>query len=526
MSHLGTVSRTNAAEPAPTPGGPLLLPMQCLIRPGNRVTKVYCLSLEGEQHAKRSRQTPGLPDYSVLALLGRGAYGTVYLVRERTSGSRYALKAIENARLRNRSALSFVHAVNFEDENKRVQTEFQILWRMAHPNIVRFYSCIESPTHTCLVMEHIHGVTLRQTMHQLSIDEASGSPPGTTFQMTAEEGIVDDECTYNSQSSYPSTGAGAGLAAWSVSTATSSFCWSRFRTETLQHWFAELARAIEHCHECGIAHRDIKPDNCMLDFGHGGHLKLIDFGLASLSSEAWSSESFSNEQQFELQQVELDEDASQLAAERRQMPQCISTRVLVVDDDSIAASITTATLRAMGFDTLVASNESSVQEMLAHNLNLGRDPSQGSVSLMLLKLNIEAIGALHSPLAQIMHHARQAAVPVVVLCADERMVGVAQCLALGAASYLQTPLLANVLTRKTISDIMLHPPSSLPPAATKEALEHETMPQVRAESTPPKLPPATSHPGRYENLSLVGTPFYMAPENLDGRHPVTRADDW
>jgi calcium-dependent protein kinase len=39
-----------------------------------------------------------------------------------------------------------------------------------------------------------------------------------------------------------------------------------------------LLSAIEHCHERGIAHRDIKPDNIMV--AESGEIKIIDFGVS------------------------------------------------------------------------------------------------------------------------------------------------------------------------------------------------------------------------------------------------------
>lgn len=44
---------------------------------------------------------------------------------------------------------------------------------------------------------------------------------------------------------------------------------------------AQVAEALHFLHENGIIHRDIKPDNMLLD--GEGHLKLSDFGLATLS---------------------------------------------------------------------------------------------------------------------------------------------------------------------------------------------------------------------------------------------------
>ena len=45
--------------------------------------------------------------------------------------------------------------------------------------------------------------------------------------------------------------------------------WARF-------YIAELSLALEAIHSMGYVHRDIKPDNMLLDAG--GHLKLADFG--------------------------------------------------------------------------------------------------------------------------------------------------------------------------------------------------------------------------------------------------------
>ena len=50
-----------------------------------------------------------------------------------------------------------------------------------------------------------------------------------------------------------------------------------FSEEVTQFFMAEAAQAISSVHALGYVHRDIKPDNMLLD--SRGHLKLTDLGL-------------------------------------------------------------------------------------------------------------------------------------------------------------------------------------------------------------------------------------------------------
>lgn len=58
-------------------------------------------------------------------------------------------------------------------------------------------------------------------------------------------------------------------------------CLERFKKEVVQHFAGEIINALEYLHCMGIAHRDLKPTNILLDENY--HLKLVDFATVKIS---------------------------------------------------------------------------------------------------------------------------------------------------------------------------------------------------------------------------------------------------
>lgn len=48
----------------------------------------------------------------------------------------------------------------------------------------------------------------------------------------------------------------------------------------------QLCEGLEHAHQNGIVHRDVKPGNIMIQTGGELHARILDFGIARLSDQS------------------------------------------------------------------------------------------------------------------------------------------------------------------------------------------------------------------------------------------------
>lgn len=112
-----------------------------------------------------------------------------------------------------------------EEFVRRFRNESKVIAVLDHPNVVKVYDVNFTGAEQYIVMEYIDGITLRQYIsHQ-----------------------------------------------------------KRLRWKDAVHFVTQILRALEHAHENGVIHRDIKSQNIMLL--RDGTIKVMDFGIARFARE-------------------------------------------------------------------------------------------------------------------------------------------------------------------------------------------------------------------------------------------------
>ncbi|EOA16628.1 hypothetical protein CARUB_v10004801mg [Capsella rubella] len=148
--------------------------------------------------------------YEVGRTLGEGTFAKVKFARNTVTGENVAIKIM---------AKSTILKHRMVDQIKR---EISIMKIVRHPNIVRLYEVLASPSKIYIVLEFVTG------------------------------GELFDRIVHN----------------------------GRLEENESRKYFQQLVDAVAHCHCKGVFHRDLKPENLLLDAN--GNLKVSDFGLSAL----------------------------------------------------------------------------------------------------------------------------------------------------------------------------------------------------------------------------------------------------
>jgi serine/threonine protein kinase len=215
-------------------------------------------------------QSP-LGDFCILREIGRGGMGVVYEAIQLSLGRRVALKVLPFA-----AALDGKQLQRFHNEARAAAL-------LHHPNIVPVYAVgCERGVHY-FAMQLVEGQTLAvlidQLRHLTGLVPVVGSDVATLRGGTAA-------LTHFAPPATPADGAAATAKVAAQTTAPQTRRPGRdpgfFRTAA--RLGCQAAEALQHAHDLGVVHRDIKPGNLLLDAR--GDLWITDFGLAQLHCDA------------------------------------------------------------------------------------------------------------------------------------------------------------------------------------------------------------------------------------------------
>ncbi|KAL4075839.1 kinase-like domain-containing protein [Scleroderma citrinum] len=181
--------------------------------------KHRCLQQLGRKESGflRLRRTRlGLDSFRTVKVIGKGAFGEVRLVQKTDTGKIYAMKTLRKEEMLKKDQ----GRLSFKDL-AHVRAERDVLAESNSPWVVQLFYSFQDAQTLYLIMEFL--------------------PGGDLMTMLIK--------------------------------------YDTFSEDVTRFYMAECVLAIEAVHKLGFIHRDIKPDNILID--KDGHIKLSDFGLST-----------------------------------------------------------------------------------------------------------------------------------------------------------------------------------------------------------------------------------------------------
>lgn len=159
-----------------------------------------------------SRPTfPSIKDFDIIKPISKGAFGSVFLAKKRTTGDYYAIKFLKKSDMIAKNQVT------------NVKAERMILMSQTDsPFVTKLYYTFQSKDYLYLVLEYLNG--------------------GDCSALIKVIGSLPEDWTRN--------------------------------------YLAEVTLGLEYLQSRNVIHRDLKPDNLLID--QNGHLKLTDFGLSRI----------------------------------------------------------------------------------------------------------------------------------------------------------------------------------------------------------------------------------------------------
>ena len=153
--------------------------------------------------------------YKIGNLIGQGSYGKVYEALDEERGQLIAVKVIDKKRLNSFSS-------NSNSSISSIESEIEILSKLNHKNIIKYYGSLQSKNHLKIFLEYCEGGSIAKML-----------------------------LNYKS-----------------------------FTENIIRKYTKEMLEGLEYLHAHNIIHRDIKGANILVD--RNGTCKLSDFGGAKI----------------------------------------------------------------------------------------------------------------------------------------------------------------------------------------------------------------------------------------------------
>jgi serine/threonine kinase 38 len=198
----------------------------------NQVPSIVTSNHANTTQSSTQRKKMCADDFEDVKIIGRGAFAEVKVVRKKDDGQIFAMKVMKKVEMLKKNQVSVQACIIFLiypidctcsyivfQQVEHIRAERDVLALVDSAWIVDLLYSFQDDKYLYLVMEFLQGGDLMSILIKKDI-------------LTPEE--------------------------------------TRF-------YIAEIAMAIQAVHRCNYLHRDLKPDNVLID--HRGHVKLSDFGL-------------------------------------------------------------------------------------------------------------------------------------------------------------------------------------------------------------------------------------------------------